>query len=36
VLPFTGTNADQMLAWGVTVLMFGLLIAIAGRRRRSA
>jgi uncharacterized repeat protein (TIGR01451 family) len=36
VLPFTGSYADRALSAGVTFLMLGLLLAIAGRRRRSA
>ena len=32
-LPFTGSYADQMLQLGVTLLLVGLLLALAARRR---
>jgi uncharacterized repeat protein (TIGR01451 family) len=34
-LPFTGSYTDRTLTAGVTVLLLGLLLAVAGRRRRT-
>ena len=36
VLPFSGTYTDKALLAGVSFLMLGLLLALAGRRRRTA
>jgi uncharacterized repeat protein (TIGR01451 family) len=35
-LPFTGSYTDRTLSAGVTLLLVGLFVAIAGRRRRTS
>jgi hypothetical protein len=35
-LPFTGSFIDRLLSAGVILLLFGLVVALGGRRRRTS